>query len=234
MQHQTPEEQGSAQRWIFFILIAGLIAITFLYVLSRVFEYSGPSLINSPYSFETSPRQITIGERRLSVPENVIRSADQRAANTLKQLDLVFLWPTLEGFSREKQVAFSDATEASSLLFVSLSQPKELLQSSERLFSVYSQFFTGTPIKGPATLIGFEMDKASGFGGETIYFKPEATEPFVARCIASNDKEPAFCMREIALGGSLQVSYRFRPHLLNYWKSLDAALLERLNRFLLP
>nr|WP_321459869.1 hypothetical protein [uncultured Cohaesibacter sp.] len=234
MQHKTPEEMGSAQRWIFFILIAGLVAITFLFLLSRIFEYSGPTFFKNPYSEETAPRRIDVGGMNVMVPANVIRTAKQRKTDMLDQLDMVFLWPTLEGFSRKNQVAFSDASEKSKLIFVSISRPDKLLLSSERLFSVYSQFFSGEPIRGPGSLIGFAMDDTAGFGGETIFFKPEAAEPFVARCIESDSTETPFCMREIALGSSIQVTYRFRPHLLQYWKQLDGQILSRLQAFLVP
>nr|WP_321456499.1 hypothetical protein [uncultured Cohaesibacter sp.] len=234
MPHRTPEDQGSIQRWIFFILIAGLVAITVLYMISRVFEYSGPSFFKSPYSADTTNRLITISSLDFWVPQNVIRSAEQRNRQTVKQLDMLFLWPTMEGFSRERQVAFSDASEQSNLIFVSMSRPKEILQSSDRLYGIYSQFFTGNPIKGPATLIGFAMDPASGFRGETIYFKPESARPFVARCIAPENQEPSFCMREVALGSTIQVSYRFRPHLLAEWATLDQKVLGKLNGYLAP
>ena len=234
MKHQTPEEQGSAHRWIFFILIAGLVTITLLFVISRFFEYSGPTLLHNAYSSETSTKKINVSGIDLFVPENVIRTPEQRRAVSLNQLDLIFLWPSLEGYSRQAQVAFSDASEKSNLIFLSISRPEKLLLSSERLYSVYSQFFTGNPIKGPATLIGFAMDEKSGFGGETIYFKPESTEPFVARCIRPEGNEPPFCMREIALGATIQITYRFRPHLLSQWKGLDQQLLARLSGFLNP
>lgn len=234
MKHQTPQEQGSTQRWIFFLLIAGLVAITFLYLISRIFEYSGPSLLHNPYSAENTPKHILIGDMDFMVPPNTIRRHEQRVASSVNQLDLVFLWPSMAGYSRDKQVAFSDATKKSNLIFVSISRPDTILLSSERLYSVYSQFFSGDPVRGPATLIGFAMDDSSGFGGETVYFKPESTEPFVARCIKPDNKEPPFCMREIGLGATIQITYRFRPHLLSQWKTLDDHILDRLGGFLVP
>ena len=234
MKHQTPEEQGSTQRWIFFLLIAGLIAITFLFLISRIFEYSGPSLLHNPYNAETGPKHILVGDMDFRVPPNTIRHQEQREAASVTQLDLVFLWPSMAGYSREQQVAFSDSSRKSNLIFVSISRPDTVLLSSERLYSVYSQFFSGDPTRGPAGLIGFAMDDSSGFGGETVYFKPESTEPFVARCITPENKEPPFCMREIGLGATIQITYRFRPHLLSQWQVLDTRILERLGGFLVP
>ncbi|WP_316859899.1 hypothetical protein [uncultured Cohaesibacter sp.] len=230
--HSPPKEQGSTQRWIFFILIGGLIAIGILFVLSRFVDYFGPQLIKSPYSTETTEREVEIAGIQFLVPENMIRFEEQRNQYQLKQLDLVMLWPDFIGFNREQQIEFSDTSDQSNLVFVSISQPAEVISSSDRLFTVYSQYFDGKPTKGPATLIGFSMSKDSGFDGETIYFKPDSTEPFVARCIEERDGNPAICMRDIAWGDEIQVSYRFRPHLLKNWQRLDHTLLLKLSELL--
>ena len=228
---QPLEEPGSPQRWIFFLLIAGLIAITILFVISRIFEYSGPKLLNSHYSVKTGMQNVSIGSARFVVPENTIRHPGQRGKKSLKQLDLIFLWPSLDGFSLDNQVAFSDATKSSRLIFATLSQPEEPISSSERLYSVYSQYFVGDPIEGPADLIGFAMDKTSGFKGETIYFKPDQNEPFVARCIKPVKGSPTFCLRDISLNNNVQLSYRFRLHLLKEWHSLDDAVRTKIQNF---
>ena len=228
---QPIEEQGSPQRWIFFLLIAGLVAITTLFVISRVFEHSGPEFLNSPYSVKTEPRIIQIGDIRFTIPENMIRSPEQRKDATVDQLDLILLWPDLDGFTLENQVHFSNASSTSRLIFASLSEPEEILSSSERLYTVYSQHFDGDPISGPANLIGFAMSKESGFSGETIYFKPDESEPFVARCVKPVKSTPAFCMRDIMLTEKVQLSYRFRLPLLKQWKKMDKMVKERITGF---
>ena len=229
--HKLLEEQGSTHRWIFFILIAGLIAISVLFILSRLFRYSGPELLNSPYSVETRARPMDIGSARMMIPENMIRHPEQRKLNQHKKLELIMLWPSLEGFSLSTQVEFSDVSKASRLIFLSLSQPDEPISSSERLYSVYSQHFVGDPVQGPTHLIGFQMAKESGFSGETIYFKPDENEPYVARCIKPVEGTPEFCMRDLILPDDVQLSYRFRKALLKDWREMDQALLDRLVSF---
>ncbi|WP_373235801.1 hypothetical protein [Cohaesibacter celericrescens] len=230
MQQQIGE-QGSPQRWIFFILIAGLIAITVLFVISRILQHSGPELLNSPYSVETSLRLYTIGTTQFMVPENTVRRPEQRNLQQLKKLDLILLWPTLEGFSLDTQVAFNDVTKDSRLIFASLSQPPQPISTSERLYSVYSQHFVGDTIEGPAALIGFRMSKESGFSGEVIYFKPDETAPFVARCIKPVENTPTFCMRDIILDNGAQLNYRFRLKLLAEWRKLDTTMRSKFSDY---
>lgn len=229
---QNPlEEQSSPQRWIFLFLIVGLIAITVLFVISRIFQYSGPELLNSPYSTEPRMRTYDLGTARFIVPENMVRLPEQRETTELNKLDLVMLWPQLEGFSLENQVAFSDVSTGSKLIFAALTQSQQAISSSERLYSVYSQHFIGDPIEGPGNLIGFAMDPDSGFAGEVIYFKPDQSDPFVARCVKPLQGRPTFCMRDVMLNNDIQLSYRVRLNMLKDWRRLDEAVTSRIRSF---
>ena len=228
---QPLKDQGSPQSWIFFILIAGLVGITALFMISRIFQYSGPKLLNSPYSVDTSLRRIQIGSAEFVVPENTIRRPEHRDKSQVKMLDLILLWPELKGFSLEDQIAFSDVSELSRIIFVSLSQQTEAIASSDRLYSIYSQHFVGDPIEGPSSLIGFAMAKDSGFAGEVIYFKPDESEPFVARCITPVEQTPTFCIRDIALQNNVQLTYRFRLKLLEEWDALDRNIRSAMEAF---
>lgn len=229
---QPLDEQGSPQRWIFFFLVFGLIGITALFIISRVFQYSGPSLANSPYSVEKRLHAIELGTTRFYIPENTIRHPEQRQGNRFTKLDLIMLWPNLEGFTLDNQVAFHDVSEQSQLIFITLSHQDEVLSSSERLYSVYSQYFVGEPIKAEGSLIGFAMSPDSGFAGETIYFKPDDHTPFAARCITPVEKTPTFCLRDIKLNDTTQLTYRVRLSMLKEWQALDRKVKERVTSFL--
>lgn len=227
---QPFEERSSPQRWIFFLLIAGLVIITALFIVSRLFRYSGPELRNSPFSIETRNRAITIGQTHFQVPENIIRHKSQRQNGPLSRLNLILLWPSLEGFSLKSQMAFSDMSERSRLIYLSLDQPHEPVSSSARLYTIFSEHFRGNPLKGPAGLIGFAMNEKSGYAGEIVYFTPDNADPFVARCVRPVKDNPAFCLRDIKTEAGLQISYRFRPHLLEQWQKLDPAILALIQK----
>lgn len=221
---QPLEEQSSPQRWLFLMLIAGLVLITAIFLLSRILLYSGPELMNSPYSAETTSRLIELGSSTLKVPENMIRHADQRSNGPKQKLELVFLWPEMKGFNLEDQVAFNNVTDTSRLIFVTLSTPREPMATSDRLHDIYSPHFRGSPIQGANGLIGFEMSRKSGYAGETIFFKPEDSKPFVTRCMKPVEQSASFCIRDLVWQEQIQVSYRFRHHLLTQWSQLDIAL----------
>ena len=224
---QPLDERSSPQRWLFILLIAGLILITALFLLSRLFLYSGPELMNSPYSISKAHKFIELGSVRLKVPENIIRHAKQRVSAPQDKLDLVMIWPEMEGFSLGEQVAFNDVSDNSRLIFISLSAPGEPLSTSDRLFSIYSEHFAGDPLDGPAGLIGFEMQEKSGYAGEKIYFKPNEDKPFVARCMTPVQGTAPFCLRDLIGQNGLQISYRIRPHMLDQWASLDDLIMSK-------
>ena len=65
--------QGSPQRWIFFLLIAGLIAITILYLTSRLFRYSDSFIFDNPYVSSTELKQFALPGVQVAVPLNMVR-----------------------------------------------------------------------------------------------------------------------------------------------------------------
>lgn len=231
---QPLEERNSPQRWLFLMLIAGLVLITVIFLLSRLLLYSGPELVNSPYSTETTSRLISVGSVDFRVPENVIRHGDQRKAGSRKKLELVFLWPDMKGFNLQDQVAFNNMTDSSRLIFVTLSVPAMPMATSDRLHDVYSTHFRGSPIQGASGLIGFEMNSESGYAGETIFFKPDDTTPFVARCMKPLQQAAAFCLRDLVWNDNLQISYRFRTPLLSQWPKLDMIIEAKIRELLRP
>lgn len=216
------------------MLIAGLVLITAIFLLSRLLLYSGPELMNSPYSADTTSRLINVGSTHFRVPENMIRHAEQRVAGPKEKLELVFLWPEMKGFNLEDQVAFNNVTDSSKLIFVTLSAPTTPMTTSDRLHDVYSTHFRGSPIQGANGLIGFEMNPKSGYAGETIFFKPEDTKPFVARCMKPLEQTAAFCLRDLVWQEKLQIGYRFRTALLSQWPKLDVTIQAKVRELLLP
>ncbi|MCT4656556.1 MAG: hypothetical protein N4A65_12165 [Cohaesibacter sp.] len=220
-------------------MVAGLIGISILYVASRFFRYSDLLTTQSGYSSDAAPIVINLPTASLAVPGNMIRKEKQKTSKPQAIADLFFLWPKMSGYSHNDQLAFSDTSENSQLIFVRLSSPDEVIISSEQLSAVYSQHFSGSPLKGPEGLMGFAMNEDSGFAGETIYFKPDESPPFVARCFTPQKSTPTLCMRSIKLTGPsadygvAQADYRFRKTLLGQWREMDQAVQTMLNGFLI-
>ncbi len=227
------QEPTPPHRWIFFILVFGLIGITVLFITSRFFRHSEGLLSHSSYTSDASPIIVNLANNSLQLPQNMVRKDTQRTSEPQASLDLFFHWPDLQGYNLDNQLAFTEISEESKLVFIHLSSPKKHISSSERLYSVYSQHFIGTPIKGPGKLIGFNMNEKSSYAGETVYFKPDENPPYVVRCFQPQAQVPTICLREILLKNGLQASYRFRIGMLENWRELDMTTEQLLNSFVI-
>ncbi|MCV6546249.1 MAG: hypothetical protein OIF56_03025 [Cohaesibacter sp.] len=220
-------------RWIFFILVFGLIAISILFIASRLFRHSEGLLGHNTYTSNTDPIIINLVGESLVMPQNMIRQDSQRTSEPQNSLDLFFHWPSLQGYNLDNQLAFTDISDMSKLVFVRLSSPQKHISSSERLYSVYSQHFIGSPKQGAAGLIGFKMDETSSYAGEIVYFKPDENPPYVVRCFQPQEQVPTICLREILLKNGLQASYRFRMNMLENWREIDATTQKMLNTMII-
>ena len=179
---------------------------------------------------ETSPEPIAVdlGVRRLSVPRNAVRFADQRLPAPQARLDLALVWPELEGRTIETATRFETPDLSPDVVYVTLQPRRDGWDAASRLSAVYARFFVGEPWDGPAGLQGRRMAPKSGYGDEEIYLEPGAVRPFVARCFPLSPGEPpTVCLRD-ALHGEVLVTLRFPRTLLDHWRELDAALDARL------
>jgi len=180
-----------------------------------------------------SPVSLTIAGEKLTVPANMIRFRSDRRGGELDRLSLLLHWPTLEGFSEDVADDFKDTSTDAPLIYVTVSPRVTELDSTDRLASVYEQFFEAPVVPGPAGLVGRRMKADSPYDGEIVYFDPRGTAPFVARCLAEATREiPSTCMREINFGRGLTLLYRFNRTRLENWSRLDAGLYALADSFL--
>lgn len=176
---------------------------------------------------------VRLGTETLEVPSNTIRFARQRQQGELKRLDLIFLWPELEGLTEKNARAFLGQSEAH-FVFASLSIRPMEQDMSGRLHDIYGRLAEGEPSKGPNGLVLYPFRKGSGYDGEVLAVSPDASsgEQFVMRCETMTDDRPATCMRDTHLGQNLSVTYRFDRALLPYWQSIDGELRVILESYL--
>jgi len=176
---------------------------------------------------QAEPIDITIEMTDLVVPANLIRFPTDRRGGLVTAVDLLLLWPTLDGFSEERAREFRDDAPRSPLIFVTITEAQTPLDSTARLDDIYSRHFVGRPFSGPGHLIGRHMDSASPYRGEVIYYQPRVEEPYVVRCLAEETEDiPATCLREVNIGHGLTMLYRFDPTWLGEWPTMDKRLRE--------
>ena len=184
---------------------------------------------------DTTPVLLTIGSEKLAIPANMLRFAEARQGGAVERADLALHWPDLAGYSEKNADAFKDGSPTAPVVYATIAVRDTPLDSSARLDDVYTRFFVGKPIAGPAGLVGRQLAKDSGYDGDIVFFDPSAPRPFVARCLATaTDTVPATCLRDVNFGGGLSLLYRFNRNLLANWGALDGGMQTLAAGFLAP
>ena len=214
-----------------FMVIGGIIVLAIL--IDRAIENYRDRMVIGGLGGKPSPVSLTVAGEPMTIPANMIRFRADRRGGPVDSIDLLLHWPGLEGFSKAIADDFKDTSPDAPLIYVSIGQRTSPLDASARLDPVYSRFFTGPPIPGPDGLIGRALTADSGYGGEVVYFVPNGPSPFVARCLAEETADlPATCIRDVNVGRSLSILYRFNKARLADWRALDAGLQALARRFL--
>jgi hypothetical protein len=190
------------------------------------------STLDASFTSETTPVDVRIGNERLAIPANMIRSARVRRGGETERLELAIHWPTLGGYSEDRADDFRADTASAPIVYLTIGPREMAADSTGRLADVYATFFTGPASPGPNGLVGRKLSADSGYGGEIVYFAPAEAQPFVARCLDLTADMPATCLRDINFGGNLSLLYRFDRSLLSDWQALDAGIRGLASRFL--
>ena len=182
-----------------------------------------------------SPIALTVGTQRLVIPANLIRFPTDRRGGLVTAVDLLVLWPSLDGFSEERSRDFRDSAPDAPLIYVTITEAETDLDSTTRLNGLYERYFTGAAIPGPEHLVGPTMSPNSAYRGEIVYYEPHSATPYVARCLAGATEEiPATCLREVNIGHGLTMLYRFNRAWLADWRTMDDRLRRVVGQFLRP
>lgn len=197
----------------------------------------GRSVIMGGHTDDPSPRTIAIGEDFLKVPANMIRQEAARRDGAAKRLDLYLRWPGLEGYTTATRDDFNHAGGRKAVLFLSIEERSMSQDMSGRLGPIYDRITTKPGTPGVAGLLAFGFKEGSGYANEVLMVAPadaSGDKPFVARCLSgpSAAESLAPCERDIHVGKSLSLTYRFPAELLPRWRELDAAMRAKAEEFL--
>jgi len=183
-------------------------------------QQDGPDLVTS-----REPVSFMVAGHTLVLPANTLRTATLRHGGPTTQIGIVLHWPELTGYSDRSAADFTSGDPRAPIVYATISPQQAPLDATTRLDTVYSRFFTGKALPGPAGLVGRALSADSGFGGEVVYFMPSGAQPFVARCLATETPEvPTTCLRDINFAGNLTLLYRFDRSLLGQWQLLEAGM----------
>ncbi len=175
--------------------------------------------------FTTGAQQleIVIGNDVVRVPANYVRFEYQRNSATADQLDLVYLFPELVGYSENQKPLFNATGNDSKLVHISLRKRKLSLDMSNRLQPIYNQLFEGQPSKGPESLILQPLRSGSGYDGEVLAIGQVNQQNWVARCQTPQSNMRPVCIRDVFVGRELSALYSFPLHMLKNWRGINQA-----------
>ncbi|MEM8796173.1 MAG: hypothetical protein AAGE61_11445 [Pseudomonadota bacterium] len=224
-------------RFSLYLIFGGLFAIA---IMAAAHFWLGTYLdpdSNAQRTANSEPISVTVGDTGLRVPQNVIRFRNQRTSELQERLDLHMHWPTLEGYSQDRSEAFEQETTDRRILFLTIEAAENQASGQRKLQGLYRRFFKGKPWRGPGGLIGQQLDPASGFGTEDLFYGRDAQgDIFVTRCLrdeaAAESKVLPTCLYDYPVSSSLSATVRFDRGLLEDWQDLSEKLKRRTMGFL--
>jgi hypothetical protein len=213
-------------------LVTSIIAIALLALASLAINIYGRTygaqLALAGHSDSLDGYDITIGRDLIHLTANTIRFEPQRRNGAADRVDLELHWPTMEGYSRARRLAFDDVGQAQSLLFLQISQSTMSRDMSGRVEPIYQHLLTGPAEAGPAGLHLHRFKPGTGFEGEVLLTDDSIDGgTYAIRClIPTTDKlaSSSDCQRDIHVGEDLSVLYRFSSKMLPDWKQIDDAV----------
>lgn len=206
----------------FLLVSIGLLVLSLLlYSVAHVF---GDQISNAGHSTSTQKLEVIINDDYLTIPKNKVRFQNQRKSGAQQRLDLYMHWPSLSGFSDELNHQFNNAGDNANLIFLSLEPRSMSFDMSGRIGLIYEQFFEGKPHKLDNGLIRQGLSVNGGYIDEDLYYAAASPYPFTARCVREGASSTPFCLRDIHIGKSLMLTYRFHKKHLHQWIELEQAI----------
>jgi hypothetical protein len=171
------------------------------------------------------PVRASLGGLDLTVPRDLVRFEPQRRDGEQARLDLVFHWPSLAAVTPGRN---ADVDTLGSLVFLAITPADEALEPRRRLAAIYQRFLGPDIRPEPAGLASRSFRPGSGYDGEDLVYEPSRPGDFFLRCAPPTATAPAGCLRELRLGGRIDVVYRFPRPLLPDWQRVDRAVMALL------
>ncbi len=198
-------------------------------------KWFGRSIAMAGYTDDTTVHEVVIGNDVIAVPANIIRFAQARRDGVASRLDLYLRYPQMDGYSEAARGDFNHTGSAKDIIFLSFEPRMMSRDMSGRFAPIYSALIVQPGVPGPGGTTLYNFTEKSGYLNEVLAVgNRPGKDPFVARCLIgpSADESLAPCERDIQVGGSLSLTYRFPKSFLSDWQTLDAAIASETARML--
>jgi len=215
-----------------------VIISIFLALLMATFQliagYAGAELARAGHTTSTRIHRVQIGADIISLPANMIRFSSQRRMIEANKLDIYLHWPTLKGYSEQLKPVFDGVQISNRIIFVNLVPRFSELDMSARLEPIYQNFLIGPQTLIDNNLVSQQLDPGNGFINEYLIVEKNNPNPFTARCVKPGvNGESAYCIRDINIGESLSLTYRFHSDLIPQWLDLEQGIIGKFSAMLL-
>jgi len=209
--------------------LAAAIAILSLGAIGAAY-WLADMIAAASHTDSTREREIVVGDDVFLAPENALRFREARRDGVAPRLDLYLRWPELEGYANAFKNDFNGTSDVKRIIFVTLEPRTQPRDMSGRLEAVYRHLVEDDAATGPAGIKLHRFRSGSGYVDEFLMVgERQGESPFVARCLSGEAAQDSLapCERELLLTDEISLSYRFPEDLLSEWKSLDAAILAK-------
>jgi hypothetical protein len=219
--------------WRVFYIFAALAVISV--AISVAGRYAGRSIAMAGHTDDASIAEVVIGNNVIAAPRNMIRFEQARRNGVASRLDLYLRWPDMNGYTSAARNDFNHAGGTPNILFASLSESLMSRDMSGRFEPIYSLLTepTGETVAGDLAVHRFTAK--SGYVNEIMLtgVRP-GKEPYAVRCLDGDAalQSLAPCERDVHIGEGLSLVYRFPRELLGDWKTLDAAVITKIQSLL--
>lgn len=214
-------------------LIAGILLL-FLAALNVGIKWYGERILQAGHTTATEEVEIAIGNDRLKLAKNTLRTPSERFSGERERVDLYLSWPDLTGYEEANRAVFDDPAQAAGLIFIQLSQSTMSEDMSGRFGPIYSRLTEGEPVPLKHGLLLHRLRADSGYGKEVILTgERDGENAYAVRCLLPQTPQAATdsdCQRDIHAGQDLSLFYRFSSALLPQWQKLDADVKNYIER----
>ncbi len=170
----------------------------------------------------SDPVAIQVGSLKFIVPANYVRFRSVRAGGTFKDASLYATLPDFEGYSAGEAQTFAGNAADSPVIYMLLREEKLNLSEADRLKRIYQSYAAnpqGAP--GPFGLTQYTFRDDSGYRGQDLFVGHVGADPVVMLCdrLSQNVESPN-CLRDVRLGKTVALSYRFKRAQLARWQDI--------------
>lgn len=214
----------------FTYLVFAICLLGATYIAERVNYWTGYWDLGAPGVFGDEPVPLSIGNAAFEIPLTYVATARQRhlAQNRdagFDKLRLEMTWPSLE----PALYRGSSDTRDMIRLDVEYNPGRESLRA--RLDPFYRRLARGGELIGPDGLRILTLSARRSAQKDLIVYDPSTRNGFIARCLREPSTGRATCHRALLLASGLELRYRFDQSLLPQWRSLDDAIIGKVEGF---